>query len=570
MKYTNNLFAILASLYGDKAAYLMLPRLLDLLSFSPSDPQNRSHMNRIRLSEKDAFLITYGDQVQDAAVPHLRSLAEFCEDYLKDRISAIHLLPFFPYSSDDGFSVIDYRKVNPMLGEWGDLQLFRNNFKLMFDAVINHVSTKHQWFQQFLDEDPRYADYFVVIENDPDLSQVVRPRTHTLLTEFRTVSGMKRVWTTFSEDQVDLNFRNPEVLREILDLLLFYGNQGADFIRLDAIAYLWKEPGTTCIHLPQTHQIIQLFRTVFDLVAPRVLFITETNVPHEENVSYFGDGTNEAQLVYNFALPPLVLHTIRTGSSHKLSRWAQSLRLPSDQVTFFNFLASHDGIGINPVRGILSEADIGAMVNQCLKHGGLVSHKRNSDGSESPYELNINYFDALSGREDLEPLDLQIDRFIAAHAILLSFIGIPAIYFHSLFGSRGWIEGPKQTGRNRTINRQKLLRHDLEKELSAPQSLRAKVFDRLCKLIEIRRDHPAFDPHGKQEVIGLKDSVFALIRTAPHGHEQILCVQNVTSMNQLVHQISSYGGINLLKPSGPVQDGAIGLLPYESRWILLS
>ncbi len=548
----------------------MLRRLLDLIKLHSTELPKHSLRTRALLSISDVFLITYGDQVQDAAIPHLRSLAEFCEDHLKDRISAIHLLPFFPYSSDDGFSVIDYRKVYPMLGEWGDLQLFKNNFHLMFDAVINHVSAKHQWFQQFLDGNPRYADYFVVIEDDPDLSQVVRPRTHPLLTEFRTISGVKRVWTTFSEDQVDLNFHNPEVLLEILDVLLFYALQGADFLRLDAIAYLWKEPGTTCIHLPQTHQIIQLFRTVFDLVAPRVLFITETNVPHEENISYFGDGTNEAQLVYNFALPPLVLHTMRTGSSRELSRWAEGLKLPSDQVTFFNFLASHDGIGINPVRGILSDADIGAMVEQSLRHGGLVSYKRNPDGSEIPYELNINYFDALSGTQKMEPLDLQIDRFIAAHAILLSFIGVPAIYFHSLFGSRGWIEGPKETGRNRTMNRQKLLRRDLENELSNSGSLRAKIFARICKLIEIRGAHPAFHPNGKQEVIGMKDSVFAVIRTAPHARERILFIQNVTSVNQLVHQISSYRGINLLKPSGPVQDGAIELLPYESQWILLN
>jgi sucrose phosphorylase len=268
------------------------------------------------------------------------------------------------------------------------------------------------------------------------------------------------VWTTFSIDQVDLNYRNPAVLLEIIDLLLDYVSHGAELIRLDAIAYLWKEIGTSCIHRPQTHWIIQLLRLVLDEVAPHVFLITETNVPHMDNLSYFGDGYNEAQLVYNFALPPLVLHSFYQGNARALSEWAASLTLPSRQTTFFNFLASHDGIGLNPVRGLLSDSDIQELVHEVLSHGGLVSEKQNPDGSASPYELNINYFDALSDPNGTEPLDLQVDRFVAAHAILFSLVGVPGIYFHSLFGSRGWPEGFKQTGQNRTINRQKLSRSD--------------------------------------------------------------------------------------------------------------
>ena len=128
-----------------------------------------------------------------------------------------------------------------------------------------------------------------------------------------------------------MNFKNPDVLLALLDALLFYVARGARFIRLDAIAYLWKRIGTSCIHLPQTHAVIQFWRAVLDEVAPHVLLITETNVPHADNVSYFGDGTNEAQLVYNFALPPLVLHALLRGDATHLTRWAQSLTLPSDR-----------------------------------------------------------------------------------------------------------------------------------------------------------------------------------------------------------------------------------------------
>ncbi|HKS35766.1 MAG TPA: alpha-amylase family glycosyl hydrolase, partial [Verrucomicrobiae bacterium] len=368
----------LVHLYGGDAAEKILPRLRQLLDKHRSRVDAQPLRPRpAPLSERDCLLITYGDQVREPGAAPLRALADFTDKYLSGVISGIHVLPFYPYSSDDGFSVKDYLAVDPALGDWGDIQRLGENFDLMFDAVFNHLSAQSEWFQGFLQDDPRYRDFFVTVEGSPDLSQVVRPRALPLLTEFQSRSGPKSVWTTFSADQVDLNARRPEVLLALLEVLLFYVSHRARFIRLDAIAYLWKEAGTPCIHLPQTHRIIQLMRCVLDEVAPGVLLITETNVPHADNLSYFGDGTNEAQLVYNFALPPLVLHSIAAGNAGKLTQWARSLALPSDRVTFFNFLASHDGIGINPVRGILSEKEIEALVSRAQTHGGFVSYKHN-------------------------------------------------------------------------------------------------------------------------------------------------------------------------------------------------
>jgi sucrose phosphorylase len=368
-----------------------------------------------------------------------------------------------------------------------------------------------------------------------------------LLTKFQTVSGPRRVWTTFSADQVDLDYHNPDVLLEIIEILLMYAERGAQFIRLDAIAYLWKEIGTPCIHLPQTHAVIQLLRAVLDELAPHVILITETNVPHKENLSYFGDGTNEAQLVYNFALPPLVLHTFRTGDASILSNWAQGLELPSDRTTFFNFLASHDGIGLNPARGILSPAEIDALVEQTLAHGGLISFKQNSDGTQSPYEMNINYFDALSDPAGGESLEMQIDRFMAAQAIMLSLLGVPGIYFHSLFGSRGWKEGVNLTKSNRTINRQKLGLAELESDLANPISLRSQVLDRFQQLLSQRGSSAAFHPKGRQRILDLGPNVFAVLRIPPHGHNNILCLQNVTPQSQSIEKYS--------------------LKPYQTLWL---
>src|SRR5574341_323574 len=503
-----------AFLYGLERTPDIYARLMGVLDDFRAQPHSPPAGDG-SLSERDSILITYGDMVSEPGVPPLATLGDFLSGHLGGAISTIHLLPFFPYSSDDGFSVIGYRQVDPQLGTWEDIEQVGQHFRLMFDGVINHISAQSDWFQGFLRDDPAYRDWFITVEGNPDLSRVVRPRALPLLTHFATPSGEKVVWTTFSADQIDLNYRNPDVLLEIIDTLLYYVAQGAEFIRLDAIAYLWKEIGTPCIHLPQTHRIIQLIRAALDEVAPYVKLITETNVPHADNVSYFGDGYHEAQLVYNFALPPLVLHTFRTGSARVLSDWAASLTLPSERVTFFNFLASHDGIGLNPARGLLPQADIDALVRQVLAHGGLVSYKHDPDGRPSPYELKVSYFDALSDPHGGEPIELQVDRFIAAQAVALSLVGVPGIYFHSLFGSRGWPEGVKQTGRNRSINRQKLERAALAGELADPASLRRRVFTRYAQLLKARASSPAFHPHGRQRVIGCGEAVFAVLRLSP-------------------------------------------------------
>lgn len=534
----------LTFLYGSDAAQDVAPR------FQAALDRWRGHLpprGRRPLTERDALLITYADQVREPGAPPLRTLAEFCETHLRSTISGVHLLPFYPWSSDDGFSVKDFCSVDPTAGDWDDVARLGKSFDLMFDGVFNHLSVQSDWFRRFLRDEPEFRDFFVTVEGNPDLSQVVRPRALPLLTEFPTARGPRRVWTTFSADQVDLDFKNPRVLLVVLEALLFYVAKGARFIRLDAIAFLWKEIGTRCLHLPQTHAVIQLMRAVLDEVAPHVLLITETNVPHADNLSYFGDGTNEAQLVYNFALPPLVLHSLATGNAEKLTRWAQSLALPSERVTLFNFLASHDGIGLNPARGILSDAEIEALVQRTLAHGGLVSYKNNPDGSQSPYELNVNFLDALSNPTAPEPLETQTARFLCAHAIMLSLQGVPGLYFHSLFGSRGDRTGADASGIARRINRQKLLRRELEAELNAPESRRSQVFRDLQCLLQLRGSHIAFHPCGAQEVLTLDPRVFAVRRTSPDGRELMYCLHNAST------------------DAVPIPD-APPLAPYEVRW----
>ena len=556
-----NLSAYLIFLYETDEVSQLITRVEKLIA----EYQARIPAQEYKLTERDSILITYGDQVQVSGEKPLQTLNTFCKQHLTGVIKGVHILPFYPWTSDDGFSVVDYRKVDSNLGSWEDISSLQNHFRLMFDGVINHISSQSEWFKAFLGDDPHYRDYFITVEGSPDLSRVSRPRTTSLLTTFRTVSGEKRVWTTFSEDQIDLNYKNPEVLLEILDVLLLYVERGATFIRLDAIAYLWKEIGTTCIHLPQTHHVIQFLRAALNEVAPHVHLITETNVPHADNISYFGDGTNEAQLIYNFAFPPLILHTFHTGDARALSKWAKTLTLPSNKTTFFNFLASHDGIGLNPVRGILSDDEIDSLVGKAIEHNGLMSYKQNPDGSQSPYEMNINYFDALSDPNKNELLDLQVDRFIASQAIMLSFVGVPGIYFHSLFGSRGWIKGVKQTGYNRTINREKCNLEVLQNELADKNSLRSKVFSRYCQLLAARGTSPSFHPHGRQEILDYHPSVFAIERISPDGKSHTICLHNVSI--EPVTFLTDFRSATDLLTGQSLQVSNITLKSYQVLWV---
>ena len=548
-------------LYGDEQASVTFDNLRKIMG----ETQATAYAE-LPLSERDVMLITYGDQVQTAGENPLHTLHNFLKRKISPTISNVHILPFYPYSSDDGFSVIDYRAVNPDLGDWGDIAAFSQDFNLMFDAVFNHISVESEWFKGFLRDENPYTDYFVTVDPGVDLSAVVRPRALPLLTPVKTPQGEKHVWTTFSADQVDLNIMNPAVLLELVDILLFYVRSGARFIRLDAIAFLWKIIGTSCLHLEETHLVIQLMRDVLDWVAPDVILITETNVPHAENITYFGDGDNEAQMVYQFPLPPLILHTFRTGNTDDLTQWAKTITRVSPRTTFFNFTASHDGIGLRPVIGILTDDAIAALVQLAEDHGGHVSYKTNTDGSQSPYELNINYFDAITDPTITnQSPSIGWQRFICSQAILLTFIGVPGIYFHSLFGSRNDHNGVVTTGRFRSINREKLALNDLETELSDQLSIRSHVFKSYMRLLQIRTSEPAFHPLGEQHVLNLDSRVFALERI--YKQHRILALHNVTDETVRLESVET--GHDLI--SGQAVGGVtLELAPYQIIWMKLA
>lgn len=513
--------------------------------------------NAQTLSEKDTILIAYGDSIQRKGEPPLQTLKEFCDRYLRKNISAVHLLPCFPYSSDDGFSVIDYYKINPDLGNWQNIEQLAKHFDLMFDAVVNHMSKESDWFKRFLSEEAPYDEYFVTAGVDADYSKVVRPRALPLLHAYDAKSGEVYVWTTFSEDQVDLNYKNYKVFLQVLDILIFYISKGARFIRLDAIAFLWKELGTTCIHLPETHMVIQAYRKVIDSVDPSTVLITETNVPHNENISYFGDGSNEAHMVYNFTLPPLLALSLHQEDVRTLLTWAQSLE-QNVNTCFFNFTASHDGVGVRPLQGIVPQSEVQVLADKAVEHGGFVSYKNNGDGTQSPYELNCNYLDLLT--HPSEDNMLRIDRFLLTQSVMLCMPGVPGIYYHSLLGSRNDRQAALDSGINRRINRKKLDVDILTNQLEDQESVEAQIFSRYLHMLEARRAEALFNPFVKTKY-WVEDGVFIIERRA--SDSTLFCLHNFSSRMAVV--TSSIDGAELLFNSGEQESWHLGA--FEFQWL---
>ncbi len=520
-------------------------------------------------NEKDIILITYGDMIKNKKRP-LQILNAFAKRYLKKKINTIHILPFFEYYSDRGFSITDYKKIDSRFGCWEDIKELNKNFKLMFDLVLNHTSDKHYWFQEFLKGNPKFQNYFIWFNKDSlpkeeVLKKVFRPRAAPLLTKYITAKGEKYVWTTFPLNQVDLNFKNEVVLFEIIDTMLFYIKKGANIIRLDAIAFVWKELGTNCVHLKQAHVIVQLLRDILDAVAPNVSIITETNVPHKENIAYFGDGENEAQMVYNFSLPPLVINSIHTGSSMNLSKWANNLETKSNETTFFNFLDSHDGIGVLGVKGIISEKEIEKMIERSENSGGFTGYKKNPDGTESPYEMNATWWNVINiDNKEKDDLEIQIKRYLVSRSIALCLKGVPGIYLNGLTGALNDRVGVKKSGNKRDINRKNFKSKDLLKKIDDENSRMHKVFFCYLDLIDKRIRERAFHPNGGQEILFLNDAVFSITRTSLDKEDVIVALHNLSNEKQQIKlNEGSYYDILSRKRFG----NNIELLPYHILWL---
>lgn len=557
-------------IYGDENVETITDDLLDAARMS--EQVAPVALGTSKWDQSDVMMITYGNSIVREGKKPLRELKNFLMRDLRDTLSGVHVLPFNPYSSDDGFSVIDYKAVDAELGTWEDLQSIGDDFDLMADLVINHCSRESRWFQNYLKGRDPGRDYFIDGTEFEDLSQVVRPRSTPLLTKVETVSGEKHVWCTFGEDQVDLDYRNPEVLLEIVRIIRHYVDKGIRYFRLDAIAFLWKQSGSNCVHLPQTHELIKLLRIVIENLEPTAVIITETNVPNRENLSYFGND-NEAHLIYNFSLPPLLLNSILSGNCKHLKTWMMSMPPARRGRAYLNFIASHDGIGLRPAEGLLSNEELDGLVDTIRSSGGEISMRRMPDGELKPYEANVSLYSAMERTIGGEMDGLQMKRFICAHTIMLALEGLPAVYIHSLLGTENNREGMAHTGRARTINRFQWPADELEAALADEGRHHKAVFAEMKRLIQIRRKQPGFHPNATQYTLHFSDQIFAFWRESLDRDQSIFALHNVSSEPQQIplvelNLIATESWSDLIRgTSYDDLEGVIELEPYGCVWI---
>ena len=545
---------------------VQLQRLMRLENTAAEPQQHVNHW-----SQRDAIVMTYGDTLLREGEAPLVTLKKFFDDYADQVVTGVHILPFYPWSSDDGFSVLDYSSVNESLGDWENIAAIAEDYRLMADLVINHCSGRSLWFENFLRGRSPGKDYFFTASPDDDLSAVVRPRTSDLLRKVETSEGTKYVWCTFSHDQVDLDFRNPEVLKQFVSIIRHYLDNGVRIFRLDAVAFLWKVPGTSSLNLEETHELVRLLRTLIEYAVPDALLMTETNIPNRQNLSYFGNA-NEAHCVYNFSLPPLLVNALVTGDCSHLKMWMMSMPPAQNGTAYFNFIASHDGIGLRPAEGLLSDGELEALVETMRNFGGHVSYRALEDGQNKPYEINISLFDALQGTTSGADGWGQ-ERFVCAHAIMLGLEGIPGIYIHSLLGTRNDYDRVENSGHYRAINRHQWDYDQLVAELDSQGSAHGKVFTRIKDLLKIRQRQAAFHPNATQFTLHLGDAIFGFWRQSIDRRQSVFVISNVSDrvlplMLSDINLIGTDDWADLI--SGRQfhsREQVIDIQPYQTLWI---
>ena len=519
------------------------------------------------ISEKTTLIICYGDSVYSGKKKSIKVFQNFFQKKLKDCFDIIHFLPFYPSSSDSGFAVKDHYKVENKFGYWSDIKNISKSKNVMADVVINHSSARGLWFKNFLKKKEPGKDYFLTVDSKFNTSNVVRPRDHTLLKKIKIFKKTDYLWRTFSPDQVDLNFKNPFVLIQFIKIMIHLINNGVTIFRLDAIAYLWKENKTKCINLKQTHEIIKLLRVVINLLNISTTIITETNLPEKENLSYFGKN-DEANWIYNFSLPPLLIHAFLFENSSYLNKWSKNLPKITDGNSYLNFIASHDGIGIRPTEGLLNKNTLNNFLKRLKKNGSKFSYRKVKNQIKKVYEANITVFDALKKSDFDQSGKFYLERYISAHAIMISLEGIPAIYFNSVFGTSNDEAKFIITGNNRDVNRYRWNIKNITKKLENNKTKQSIFYKSITNLLKIRRKQRAFHPNALRQNINFGSKIFAFKRISIDKKQTIICISNLSSKIQNI-QLNKiyYDWINLFGSKIELKNGLLILKPFETVWL---
>ena len=520
------------------------------------------------VSEKTTMVICYGDSIYSKNKKNLKTFQAFFNKKLKKFIDTIHFLPFYPSSSDSGFAVKDHYKIDSKFGNWLNIKHFSSKAHIMADIVINHASARGLWFKNFLKEKKPGKDYFLLVNSKFNTSKVVRPRDHKLLKEINIFKKKEYLWRTFSDDQIDLNFYNPKVLLRFIKIMLNLIKNGVTIFRLDAIAYLWKKSGTKCINLKQTHEIVKVLRIVSDSLSIKSIIVTETNLPEKENLSYFGNN-DESNWIYNFTLPPLLIYSLLFENGSCLNAWCKKLPQTKKGNSYLNFIASHDGIGMRPLEGIINNPSIKKLLLRLKKNGSKFSYRKVNNNKKKVYESNITVFDALKVSDKDKKGLYNFQRYIAAHAIMFSFEGVPAIYFNSLFGKSNDEARYVITGNNRDVNRFKWNELNILKKIKSNSSKEYYIFETLKYLLKIRKNQKAFHPNAHRTNINIGNNFFCIKRVSLDKKQTILCITNLTSKLQNAKINKKYNKFKNLIDSNVKTKilNSINLKPFETIWL---
>ena len=487
-----------------------------------------------RWNESHSVLITYADSIYKNGEATLKTLRKLLSKHFGSLSKVVHILPFLKSTSDGGFAVSSYDSLEEKFGDWDDLKSISKNHDLMADLVLNHVSSSHPWVQQFIKyQEPGISNVFSPKQN-LDWSNVVRPRSSSLFSQINTEDGPKQVWTTFGPDQIDLNWHNPKMTLEFLNLIINYLSNGIKWFRLDAVGFIWKESGTTCLHLPKAHSIVKLLRVLLNNLLDEGVLITETNVPQKENLSYLIPD-DEAHMAYNFPLPPLLLEAIITSRADILNSWIFDWPILPEDTTLFNFTASHDGVGLRALEGLMNEQRIKDLLINCEKRGGLVSHRRLSNGDDKPYELNISWWSAMED-SSRDTKRFQYERFILSQLLVMALKGVPAFYLPALLASENDIKRFSMTGQRRDLNREKFKSENLLAVLNNPESNANKNLKYLRNAMDFRSKLKQFHPCSQMKCLSKGRSDIVVIKRGK-GPESVFAIHNMTE-NKINYQLN--------------------------------
>ena len=546
----------------------------------------------------------------DGFASDLKGLNEKLSYFQELGINMIHIMPILQCpdgKSDGGYAVSDFRKVDTRIGSNKDLHklsesLQKRDILLTLDVVVNHTSDEHEWAQRAREGDKKYQDYYYLFdsrevpdmfeENMPEIFPETAPGNFTWNEEMQ-----KWVMTVFNDYQWDLNYSNPSVLIEMLDIILYWSNQGADIVRLDAVAFLWKKIGSTCQNEREAHLILQLLKDCIQVTTPGVLFIAEAIVAPVEITKYFGEdaiNAKECEIAYNATLMALLWDAVATKNSKLLYQGIRSLPDKLERATWLNYIRCHDDIGLG-----FDDADIYAVGYNPVEHRNFLINYYTGNFSDSdargfPFGENTKTGDArisgslasLVGLEaalesgESSRIDNAVQHIILLHSIILSFGGIPLLYYGDELGQLNdctFLDDENKAHDTRWTHRPNFdwnkaeLRHQ-------SGSIEQRLFNASKQMIAVRKEIPAFADFNNRELIQVENphlfvfSRFDLLRTTAG----VLVVVNFDARPQYldledvnIKSVLSYGHIkDLVSGDTPSTfNGQLVIPPYHFYWL---